>query len=65
MKVFRSTGYVRGAKRPVGYPETLFSRVPVPGNVVNKLLGRLRSDDLYHLLSQYPETSERSTGAQS
>ena len=26
------------------------------------MLGRLRSDDLYHLLSHYPETAERSTG---
>ena len=25
------------------------------------MLGRLRSDDLYHLLSHYPETAERST----
>ena len=26
-----------------------------------QLLGRLRSDDLYHLLAHYPETGERST----
>ena len=28
---------------------------------IAQLLGRLRSDDLYHLLSHYPETGERST----
>ena len=30
-------------------------------NQVLQLLGRLRSDDLYHLLAHYPETGERST----
>ena len=76
--LLRSTGYVAGAKRPVSYPETLFSRVSVPAHIVNKvssqssltvslihmfqIIGRLRSDDLYHLLSHYPDTGERSTG---
>ena len=61
-ELLRSTGYVAGGKRPAGYPESLFARVSIPANVVTKLLGRLRSDDLYHLLTQYPETNERSTG---
>ena len=57
----RSTGYIPGNKRPQGYPETLISRVPVERTVVTKLVGRLRSDDLYHLLPHYPDTAERST----
>ena len=36
-ELLRSTGYVRSGKRQVGYPETLFSRVPVPKPVVNKV----------------------------
>ena len=36
-ELLRSTGYVRSGKRPAGYPETLFSRVPVPKPVINKV----------------------------
>ena len=35
--LLRSTGYMAGAKRPVSYPETLFSRVSVPAHIVNKV----------------------------
>ena len=52
----RSTGYIPGNKRPQNYPETLINRIPVEKSVVNKLVGRLRSDDLYNLLPHYPET---------
>ena len=37
-ELLRATGYTAGSKRPPGYPETLFSRVPVPKHAVNKVL---------------------------
>lgn len=39
-ELLRSTGFSAGSKRPSGYPETFFSRVPVPKTFVNKVSGR-------------------------
>ena len=36
-ELLRSTGFSAGSKRPSGYPETFFSRVPVPKTFVNKV----------------------------
>ena len=36
-ELLRSTGFSEGNKRPSGYPETYFSRVPVPRTFVNKV----------------------------
>ena len=60
-KLLRSTGYSPAARRPQGYPETYFARIPPPKNFVRMAIGRLRSDDVYHQLSSYPDPEHRST----
>uniref|UniRef100_A0A8C4QPA4 WASH complex subunit 5 n=1 Tax=Eptatretus burgeri TaxID=7764 RepID=A0A8C4QPA4_EPTBU len=63
-KLLRSTEYSAGLgpnKRPPGYPETYFQRVPVSETFVSMLLGRLRSDDIYNQISAYPLPEHRST----
>uniref|UniRef100_UPI00359007A0 WASH complex subunit 5 n=1 Tax=Myxine glutinosa TaxID=7769 RepID=UPI00359007A0 len=63
-KLLRSTEYSAGlgpSKRPPGYPETYFQRVPISETFVSMLLGRLRSDDIYNQLSAYPLPEHRST----
>ena len=57
----RSTGYSPAAKRPQGYPESYFARIPPPKNFVRMAIGRLRSDDVYHQLTCYPDPEHRST----
>uniref|UniRef100_A0A6I8NTA6 WASH complex subunit 5 n=1 Tax=Ornithorhynchus anatinus TaxID=9258 RepID=A0A6I8NTA6_ORNAN len=62
-KLLRSTGYSGqpGAKRPPGYPENYFRRVPVSETFVGMVIGRLRSDDIYNQVSAYPLPEHRST----
>lgn len=62
-KLLRSTGYstVLSAKRPPGYPESYFARVPVNAEYVNMVIGRLRSDDIFNQISAYPQPEHRST----
>ena len=60
-KLLRSTGYSPGTRRPQGYPESYFARIPAPKNFVRMAIGRLRSDDVYHQLSCYPDPEHRST----
>uniref|UniRef100_A0A8C5FNL7 WASH complex subunit 5 n=1 Tax=Gadus morhua TaxID=8049 RepID=A0A8C5FNL7_GADMO len=62
-KLLRSTGYSSqpGAKRPPGYPESYFQRVPVSQTFVSMVIGRLRSDDIYNQVSAYPLPEHRST----
>lgn len=60
-KLLRSTGYSPATKRPQGYPESYFARIPPPKNFVRMTIGRLRSDDVYHQLSCYPDPEHRST----
>ena len=55
-----STGYVRGGKKPKGYPESLFARFPLPSKLVGMVLGRLRMDDIYLQVSNYPDPAHRS-----
>ena len=68
--LLRPTGYSSATKRPASYPESLFarwptrevehqnvstkSRVPLQSALVTRLVGRLRSDDLYTVLPHYP-----------
>ena len=59
--LLRPTGYSAEGRRPAGYPETLFARVSLPAGLASRLVGRLRSEDLYSLLPHYPEPRERST----
>lgn len=58
-QLLRSTGYSAHGKRPANYPETFFSRVVLPSQFVQMVLGRLRSDDLYHQFHAYPLPEHR------
>ena len=46
--------------RPNKYPEEFFKRFPVNGKVVNMVIDRLRSDDVYNMISIYPAPNHRS-----
>ncbi len=57
----RSTGYSSGSsgggswKRPPNYPESLFSRLPLPERFISLAVAKLRSDDLYFRVARcYP-----------
>ena len=59
--LLRSTGYVAGAKRPVSYPETLFSRVSVPAHIVNKVSSQSSQSSLTVSLTVLLYTCSRSS----
>uniref|UniRef100_A0A1B6MUI7 WASH complex subunit strumpellin n=2 Tax=Graphocephala atropunctata TaxID=36148 RepID=A0A1B6MUI7_9HEMI len=59
-KLLRSTGLVPG-KRPPNYPEDYFRRTPLKENLVDIVIGRLRSDDVYNQIAAYPFPEHRST----
>jgi WASH complex subunit strumpellin len=50
----------KSAKRPKDYPESYFARFAIPAAVVEMVIGRLRSDDVYHQVKAYPLPSHRS-----
>ncbi|KAJ1194016.1 hypothetical protein NDU88_003311 [Pleurodeles waltl] len=62
-KLLRSTGFSSQpvAKRPLNYPESYFSRVPISETFISMVIGRLRSDDIYNQVSAYPLPEHRST----
>ncbi|XP_023324420.1 WASH complex subunit 5 [Eurytemora carolleeae] len=60
-QLLRSAGLLSGGKRPVNYPENLFSRVSIQKPVIKQLVGVLRSEDLYNMLPYYPQPEDRST----
>ncbi len=59
-KLLRSTGYSVGKPKPANYPEAYFSRFKLNQNIVNQIIGRLRTDDLYTQMSVYPQPEHRS-----
>ena len=64
-KLMRSTGFALGDgdSKPVvpqNYPQDYFQRVSLPVVFVQRLIGRLRSDDLYQQLAIYPVPEHRS-----
>ncbi|KAJ1470741.1 WASH complex, subunit strumpellin [Baffinella frigidus] len=48
-------------KRPANYPEDLFARVAPPQHVVLMVVNRLRSDDIYNQMAQWPSPDHRCT----
>eukprot|EP00755_Sulcionema_specki_P019764 Sspe_Gene.70274::Locus_41488_Transcript_1_1_Confidence_1.000_Length_3743::g.70274::m.70274/K18464/RTSC, SPG8; WASH complex subunit strumpellin len=54
-RLCRSTG---SSKKP--YPEEYFGRIPIPGQVVDMIIGRLRSDDIYLMSYNFPLPEHRS-----
>ncbi|XP_039285304.1 WASH complex subunit 5-like [Nilaparvata lugens] len=59
-KLLRSTGFSMG-KRPPNYPEDYFRRTPLKDDLIDLVIGRLRSDDIYNQMSAYPHPDHRST----
>ncbi|XP_054285996.1 WASH complex subunit 5-like isoform X1 [Macrosteles quadrilineatus] len=59
-KLLRSTGLISG-KRPTNYPEDYFRRTPLKESLVDVVIGRLRSDDVYNQIAAYPFPEHRST----
>ncbi|KNC47128.1 WASH complex subunit strumpellin [Thecamonas trahens ATCC 50062] len=59
-KLCASTGFTPGNKKPKDYPESLFARFPLPRKVVGMVLGRLRMDDIYEQVANYPDPEHRS-----
>jgi WASH complex subunit strumpellin len=57
----RSTGLLQNGERPNRYPEKLFGRVPVDREVIEMIIGRIRSDDIYQAAFHYPAPEHRST----
>ena len=59
-RLVRSTGYTR-ERRPQNYPEDFFGRISVPGDIVDMIIGRIRSDDIYQMAYNFPAPEQRST----
>eukprot|EP00753_Platysulcus_tardus_P012790 PLAT3544.1.p2 GENE.PLAT3544.1~~PLAT3544.1.p2 ORF type:complete len:1162 (+),score=712.35 PLAT3544.1:31-3486(+) len=58
----KSTGFVPGGKKlPRDYPESYFARFDMDSDVLDILLSRLRSDDVYLAMRSYPAPRHRST----
>jgi len=58
----RSTGYLpTSQKRPPKYPEEYFARLPPPIEVVKMVVSRLRSDDIYKQMKEWPSPQHRTT----
>ncbi|KAL0871882.1 hypothetical protein ABMA27_004343 [Loxostege sticticalis] len=53
-KLLRDTGYnQQNGKRPSDYPVEYFSRINIRSDFVEKIVGKLRSEDIYNQLSVY------------
>ncbi|CAE8624168.1 unnamed protein product, partial [Polarella glacialis] len=50
------------ASRPAGYPESYFSRFPLPREVVRLVIGKLQTGDVYNAALHYPLPEHRSHG---
>jgi WASH complex subunit strumpellin len=59
-KLLRSTGYSNGRPKPANYPESYFARYKLKMDVVNQIIGRLRTDDLYNQMNAFPQPEHRS-----
>jgi len=64
-RLCRSTGYhPLVARRPPSYPEDYFARLPPPQRVVMMVVNRLRSDDIYNQMKEWPDPTHRCTALQ-
>ena len=59
-KLLRSTGFAPHKPKPPNYPEAYFGRVKVNADILNQVLGRLRTDDLYSQMNNFPQPEHRS-----
>ncbi len=61
-KLLRSTGFVANSAKPppANYPEAYFARYKINPDIINQVIGRLRTDDLYNQMNVYPLPEHRS-----
>ncbi|CAK9823853.1 WASH complex subunit 5 [Anthophora retusa] len=60
--LLRSTGFSKTSnKRPANYPEEYFKRVPLNDSLIEHIIGRLRSDEIYNQTLAFPHPEHRST----
>ncbi|XP_013190623.2 WASH complex subunit 5 [Amyelois transitella] len=53
-KLLRDTGYDQQlSKKPADYPVEFFSRINIRSEFIDKIIGKLRSEDIYNQLSVY------------
>mmetsp|Transcript_25594 Transcript_25594/g.52071 ORF Transcript_25594/g.52071 Transcript_25594/m.52071 type:complete len:1147 (+) Transcript_25594:262-3702(+) len=58
----RATGFSPvQTKRPAKYPEDFFSRLTPPIPVIRMIINRLRSDDVYNQMKEWPNPDHRCT----
>lgn len=59
-KLLRSTGFHPNKPKPQNYPESYFNRVKLNPAILNQVIGRLRTDDLYSQMNIFPQPEHRS-----
>ncbi|KAK9307552.1 hypothetical protein QLX08_002167 [Tetragonisca angustula] len=60
--LLRSTGFSKiSNKRPANYPEEYFKRVSLNDSLIEHIIGRLRSDEIYNQSLAFPHPKHRST----
>ena len=59
-KLLRSTGYLPNKPKPANYPESYFNRVKLNQAILNQIIGRLRTDDLFNQMNIFPQPEHRS-----
>ncbi|XP_076752994.1 WASH complex subunit strump isoform X1 [Xylocopa sonorina] len=60
--LLRSTGFSKTSnKRPANYPEDYFKRVQLNDSLIEHIIGRLRSDEIYNQSLAFPHPEHRST----
>ncbi len=59
-KLLRSTGFILNKPKPANYPESYFNRVKLNQAILNQIIGRLRTDDLYNQMNIFPQPEHRS-----
>ncbi|XP_014242799.1 WASH complex subunit 5 [Cimex lectularius] len=62
-KLMRCSGFINGTnnKRPQNYPQDLFKRIPVNEKLVSVIIGKLRTDDIYHQQKALPLPQHKTT----
>ncbi|XP_053979138.1 WASH complex subunit 5 [Hylaeus volcanicus] len=59
--LLRSTGFSKtSSKRPANYPEDYFKRIPINESLIEQIIGRLRSDEIYNQSLAFPHPEHRS-----
>ncbi|XP_076661736.1 WASH complex subunit strump [Halictus rubicundus] len=60
--LLRSTGFSKNSnKKPTNYPEEYFKRIVLNESLIEHLIGRLRSDEIYNQSLAFPHPEHRST----